>query len=75
MGDWTPCDACSPQHFAESCGQVVMIVAWPHQFAEGETIQLTDAPPVRQRESHTTGCSRISYISRKVIGLLPRSRD
>ena len=70
-GRLEPCADCSPQHFAERCRQVVVVVSWPHQLAEGESIQLADGPPVDGGELHPPSGSGISHLGREVIGLLP----
>ena len=60
-----PCAGCSPQHFAEGRLQVVMVVPWPHQLAEGKAIQLADITPVGRRELHPPRGSRIGAWASK----------
>ena len=48
-----------------------MVVPWPHQFAESETVQLSDLSPVCRRQLHTTGLRSIPHQRRQILRLLP----
>ena len=71
MGDWMPCGGGSRQHFVKSSGQVVVVVAGPHQLAEGEALQLTELGPLLEGDCHGSSPCGLLHIWRQMVLALP----
>ena len=65
------CAVCSPQHFAESSLEIVVVMPGPHQLAQGKAIQLTDRCPLLWRQVHAPCLSSAVNLIRQRGSLLP----